>query len=252
MYDLEFQYIYIYFPQCECSFDYNDLQFHIMGHLMKCNALFLHQHLIKYINKYPEAVQYVGKTFLNGKGQKLQDYTAYMQQPGNRGDELSLYICARMCTKHIAVITKTSESPHRTPHTRSMGSPQVLETEPALQTTLPATPCKPHHQRKPKHFVVKEKVYKIRQGARHTCKHCSFCHEKFESQKELNSHVLGVHSFHFLCKRRTCGKFSSKAALVKHGLCHQLPRYRCTICGTWFRFQYQLKGHSNTHTPIFR
>ena len=153
-----------------------------------------------------------------------------MQQPGNRGDRLSLYLCASMCTKYIAIITKTSvwytgkfndgkdfigvndvdlilvylgkgvfqetkeritrafnpvpvskntlrsyndedyvpprvynlESPHRTPHTHSMGSPQVLETEPALQTTPPATPCMPHHQRKPKHFVVKEKVYKIR------------------------------------------------------------------------------------------
>ena len=145
------------------------------------------------------------------------------------------------------------ESPHRTPHTHSMGSPQVSETEPASQTTPPATPRKPHHQRKPKHFVVKEKVYKIRQGARHTYKCCSFCHEKFESQKELNSHVSGVHSFCFLCKRRICGKeFSSKAALVKHALCHQLPCYRCTICGSGFQFEYQLKDHSNTHTPIFR
>ena len=79
-----------------------------MGHLMKCDALFLHQHLIKYINKYPEAVQYVRKNFLNGKGQKLQDYTAYIQQPGNCGAELSLYLCARMCTKHITIIMKTS------------------------------------------------------------------------------------------------------------------------------------------------
>ena len=38
----------------------------------------------------------------------LQDYTAHMQQPGNHGDELSLHLCARMCTKHITVITKTS------------------------------------------------------------------------------------------------------------------------------------------------
>ena len=30
-----------------------------------------------------------------------------MQQSGNCGDELSLYLCARMCTRHIA-ITKTS------------------------------------------------------------------------------------------------------------------------------------------------
>ena len=62
-----------------------------------------------------------------------------------------------------------------------------------------------------------------------------------------------MHSFHFLCKKRICGKeFSSKVALVKCGLCHQLPHYRCTLCGLGFHFQYQLKDHSSTHTPIFR
>ena len=61
--------------------------------------------------------------------------------------------------------------------------------------------------------------------------------------------MSGVHSFHFLCKKRTCGKkFSSKVALIKHGLCHQLPHYRCTLCGSGFQFQYQLEDHNNTHT----
>ena len=61
--------------------------------------------------------------------------------------------------------------------------------------------------------------------------------------------MLGVHSFCFLCKRRTCGKeFSSKAALDKHALFHKLPHYRCTLCGFGFQFQYQLNNHSNMHT----
>ena len=46
-----------------------------------------------------EVVKYVGKTFLNGKDQTLQDYTACMQQPGNHGEELSFYLYARMLHK---------------------------------------------------------------------------------------------------------------------------------------------------------
>ena len=58
--------------------------------------------------KYGEAVKYEGKTFLSGKGQTLQDYIDYMKQPGNKGDELSLHLCAHMCQKQVAVITKTN------------------------------------------------------------------------------------------------------------------------------------------------
>ena len=153
------------------------------------------------------------------------------------------------------------ESPWGSPvpcrHTRSMGTPPPQlspsgAAESSAESSKPEdTPPKPKSRRprKPKCIVVKEKVYKIRQGARQSCKQCEFCKQKFNSQKELNSHVSGVHSFRFLCKKRTCGKeFSSKSALVKHGLCHQLPHYRCTLCGSGFQFQYQLKDHSNTHT----
>ena len=155
------------------------------------------------------------------------------------------------------------ESPWGSPvprrHTRSMGtSPPQLSPSGAVgsstESSEPDTPKpKSRRPRKPKQIVVKEKVYKIRRGAHHSCKQCGFCKQKFYSQKQLNSHVSGVHSFCFLCEKRTCGKeFSSKAALVKHGLCHQLPHHRCTLCGSGFQFQYQLKDHSNTHTPIFR
>ena len=58
--------------------------------------------------KYGEAVKHVGKTFLSGKGQTLENYIAYMKEPGNKGDELSLHLCTRMCQKKVAVVTKTN------------------------------------------------------------------------------------------------------------------------------------------------
>ena len=111
------------------------------------------------------------------------------------------------------------ESPWGSPvpcrHTRSMGTPPPQlspsgAAESLAESSKPEdTPPKPKSRRtrKPKCIVVKEKVYKIRQGARQSCKQCGFCKQKFDSQKQLNSHVLGVHSFHFLCKKRTCGRF---------------------------------------------
>ena len=58
--------------------------------------------------KYGEAVNYMGKTFLSGKDQTLEDYIAYMKEPGNKADELSLHLCACMCQKQAAVVTKTN------------------------------------------------------------------------------------------------------------------------------------------------
>ena len=91
-----------------CSIDYNDLQFHLIGHIMKCSALEIHNHLIKYIKRYASAVKYVGKDFLSRKGQTLDEYANFMAIEGNHGDELSLYLAARMCCKHAAVIMKSS------------------------------------------------------------------------------------------------------------------------------------------------
>ena len=137
------------------------------------------------------------------------------------------------------------------PHTQSMGLSTITsDTEPAsdsdsVHSGTQPTPEKsnPHQPRKPKakQIVIKEKVYKICQGSRHTSKSCTLCEEKFCSQKDLNDHTTDVHSYRFLCPKRSCGKdFSSKATLDKHALTHQLPRYSCTKCGHGFRFQYEL------------
>ena len=64
---------YICLCWCGCSFDYKDLQFHLFGHEMKCPHDYIHNHLIRYMTKYGEAMKYIGKTFLLGKGQTLQD-----------------------------------------------------------------------------------------------------------------------------------------------------------------------------------
>ena len=65
-------------------------------------------HLIKYIKRCASAVKYVGKDFLSRKGQMLDDYANFMAIERNRGDELSLYLAARMCCNHVAVIMKSS------------------------------------------------------------------------------------------------------------------------------------------------
>ena len=75
---------------------------------MNRSALEIREHLIKYIERYTSAVKYVGKVFLSGKGQTLEEYVGFMSSEGNCGDELSLYLTTRMCSKQIAVITKTS------------------------------------------------------------------------------------------------------------------------------------------------
>ena len=84
------------------------MQFHLIGHIVKRSALEIHTHLIKYIERYASAEKYVGKDFLSRKGQALDDYVNFMAIEGDRGDKLSLYLAARMCCKHVAVLTKSS------------------------------------------------------------------------------------------------------------------------------------------------
>ena len=56
---------------------------------MNHSGLEIREHLIKYIERYASAVRYVGKVFLSGKGQTLDDYVGFMSSEGNHGDELS-------------------------------------------------------------------------------------------------------------------------------------------------------------------
>ena len=75
---------------------------------MKHSTLEICTHLIKYIKRYASVVKYVGKDFLSRKGQTLDDYVNFRAIEGNCGDELSLYLAARMCCKHVAINTESS------------------------------------------------------------------------------------------------------------------------------------------------
>ena len=75
---------------------------------MKYSADYIRAQLSKYITKYMEAVHAVGEEFLWGKGLTIEDYLLYISQPGNRSNELSIYLVSRFCQKYVTVITKDS------------------------------------------------------------------------------------------------------------------------------------------------
>ena len=53
---------------------------------------------------YLKGVSIIGKKLLAAKGLAVEDFIAYISQLNNRGDELSLYLLARMIQKHLCVI----------------------------------------------------------------------------------------------------------------------------------------------------
>ena len=57
---------------------------------------------------YLKGVSIIGKKLLPAKGLAVEDFIAHISQPNNRGDELSLYLLARMIQKHLCVIGKNS------------------------------------------------------------------------------------------------------------------------------------------------
>ena len=67
---------------------------------------YIRAQLAKYITKYMDAVQVVAGDFLKAKGLTVEDYLLHISQPGNRADELAIYLVSRFCQKYIAVITK--------------------------------------------------------------------------------------------------------------------------------------------------
>ena len=55
---------------------------------------------------YLKGVQIVGEKLLASKGLAIEDFIANISQQNNRGDELALYLLARMIQKHLYVIVK--------------------------------------------------------------------------------------------------------------------------------------------------
>ena len=106
MYDQEYLNNFIFFWQCECDVEYNDIFFHIVGHHMNYTGEYIRAQLAKYITKYMDTVWVVTGDFLKAKGLTVEDYLLHISQPGNRADELAVYLISRFCQKYIAVITK--------------------------------------------------------------------------------------------------------------------------------------------------
>ena len=107
MYDREYLKNFNFFWQCEYDVEYN-IFFHIIGHYMKYSAEYIRAQLAKFITKYMDAVHFVADDILKGKGITVQDYLLHISQPGNRSDELAIYLVSKFCQKNIGVITKDS------------------------------------------------------------------------------------------------------------------------------------------------
>ena len=105
MYNREFKSFYFLW-QRECDVEYNNIFFHIVGHYMKYSAQYIRSQLAKYITKYIDTVQVVSGDFLQSKGLTVEDYLMHISQPGNRSDELVVYLVSRFCQKYIRVITR--------------------------------------------------------------------------------------------------------------------------------------------------
>ena len=73
---------------------------------MNYTGEYIRAQLAKYIKKYMDAVWVVAGDFLKSKELTVEDYLLHISKPGNRADELAVYLVSRFCQKYIAVITK--------------------------------------------------------------------------------------------------------------------------------------------------
>ena len=53
-----------------------------------------------------KGVRIIAEKLLASKGLAVEDFITYISEQNNRGDELSLYLLARMIQKHLCVIGK--------------------------------------------------------------------------------------------------------------------------------------------------
>ena len=68
---------------------------------MKYSTEYIRAQLAKFITKYMDAVCMVSDEFLQGKGLTVEDYLLHISQPGNRSDELAIYLVSRFCQNYI-------------------------------------------------------------------------------------------------------------------------------------------------------
>ena len=67
----------------------------------------MHHALILFMKENIDKVEQIAQPFLSKKKLTLDAYTAFMEQPSHRGDELALHLLALMNQIHYCIITKT-------------------------------------------------------------------------------------------------------------------------------------------------
>ena len=67
----------------------------------------MHQALILFIKENTEKVKQIAELFLSKTKLTLDAYVAFLEKPGNCGDELPLHLLAVMKQIHYCIITKT-------------------------------------------------------------------------------------------------------------------------------------------------
>ena len=60
-----------------------------------------------YKENYSEGIKIIASDFLKCKGQTLEDYLDFIRVPGNKGDDLAVYLLACMANLNVVVVTKT-------------------------------------------------------------------------------------------------------------------------------------------------
>ena len=63
--------------QCDCSYEYNNSLFHVMGHNVEKDEAYMWATMVEYIEKEAEAVTSVTGDFLKRKGQNWQIISLY-------------------------------------------------------------------------------------------------------------------------------------------------------------------------------
>ena len=90
-----------------CDVEYNDIFFHIVGHHMTYTSEYIRAQLAKYITKYMDTVRVVAGDFLKAKGLSVEDYLLHISQPGNRADELAVYLFPDFARNTLLSLLKT-------------------------------------------------------------------------------------------------------------------------------------------------
>ena len=95
------------FFQCDCKHEYNDILFHVIGHKVQRDEVYMQLTMADYIENHSDSIKIIAGDFLKHQGQTLDDYLEFIRVPGNKGDELSVHLLVCMTNLKVVVVTKS-------------------------------------------------------------------------------------------------------------------------------------------------